>query len=55
MAFASLLGAVGGSAAIIAELPGKRRPDEWSVTVTTEPTRSPRSVAAVVGSAIGIF
>jgi O-antigen/teichoic acid export membrane protein len=35
MAFASLLGAVGGSAAIIAELPGKRRPDEWSVTVTT--------------------
>jgi O-antigen/teichoic acid export membrane protein len=35
MAFASLLGAVGGSSAIIGELPGKRRPDEWSVTVTT--------------------
>lgn len=35
MAFASLLGAVGGSAAIITELPGKRRPDEWSATVTT--------------------
>lgn len=35
MAFASLLGAVGGSAAIVGELPGKRRPDEWSSTVTT--------------------
>ena len=35
MAFASLLGAVGGAAAIIGELPGKRRPDEWSATVTT--------------------
>lgn len=35
MAFASLLGAVGGSAAIVGELPGKRRPDEWSATVTT--------------------
>lgn len=35
MAFASLLGAVGGSAAIIAELPRSRRPGQWSVTVTT--------------------
>jgi O-antigen/teichoic acid export membrane protein len=35
MAFASLLGAVGGSSAIIAELPNKRRPYDWSVTVTT--------------------
>lgn len=35
MSFASLLGAVGGSAAIVGELPGKRRPGEWSATVTT--------------------
>lgn len=35
MAFASLLGAVGGSSAIIAELPGKRHPRDWSSTVTT--------------------
>ena len=35
MAFASLLGAVGGSSAIIAELPGKRNPRDWSSTVTT--------------------
>jgi O-antigen/teichoic acid export membrane protein len=35
MAFASLLGAVGGSSAIIAELPARRRPYEWSATVTT--------------------
>jgi O-antigen/teichoic acid export membrane protein len=35
MAFASLLGAVGGSSAIIAELPGKRNPRDWSATVTT--------------------
>lgn len=34
MAFASLLGAVGGGSAIIAELPGKRRPHDWSATVT---------------------
>src|SRR5580698_2494750 len=32
MAFASLLGAVGGSSAIIAELPNKRRPYDWSIT-----------------------
>jgi O-antigen/teichoic acid export membrane protein len=34
MAFASLLGALGGSMAILAELPGKRRPRDWSATVT---------------------
>jgi O-antigen/teichoic acid export membrane protein len=34
MAFASLLGALGGSMAVLAELPGKRRPREWSATVT---------------------
>jgi O-antigen/teichoic acid export membrane protein len=34
MAFASLLGALGGSMAILAELPSKRRPDEWAATVT---------------------
>jgi O-antigen/teichoic acid export membrane protein len=34
MAFASLLGALGGSMAVLAELPGKRRPQEWSATIT---------------------
>jgi O-antigen/teichoic acid export membrane protein len=34
MAFASLLGALGGSMAILAELPSKRRPSDWSATVT---------------------
>lgn len=34
MAFASLLGALGGSMAVLAELPSRRRPREWSVTVT---------------------
>ncbi|MGI8451602.1 MAG: lipopolysaccharide biosynthesis protein [Streptosporangiaceae bacterium] len=34
MAFASLLGALGGSMAILAELPGKRRPRDWSAAVT---------------------
>ncbi|MGH3171695.1 MAG: lipopolysaccharide biosynthesis protein [Trebonia sp.] len=34
MAFASLLGAMGGSMAVLAELPGKSRPREWSATVT---------------------
>jgi O-antigen/teichoic acid export membrane protein len=34
MAFASLLGALGGSMAVLGELPGKRRPREWSATVT---------------------
>ncbi|HWG22906.1 hypothetical protein [Actinospica sp.] len=34
MAFASLLGALGGSMAVLAELPGKRRPREWSATIT---------------------
>jgi O-antigen/teichoic acid export membrane protein len=34
MAFASLLGALGGSMAILAELPSKRRPGEWSAAVT---------------------
>jgi O-antigen/teichoic acid export membrane protein len=34
MAFASLLGALGGSMAVLAELPGKRRPHDWSATVT---------------------
>src|ERR1700677_3419374 len=34
MAFASLLGALGGSMAVLAELPSKRRHREWSATVT---------------------
>lgn len=34
MGFASLLGALGGSMAVLAELPGKSRPREWSATVT---------------------
>jgi O-antigen/teichoic acid export membrane protein len=34
MAFASLLGALGGSMAILAELPSKRRPGDWSAAVT---------------------
>jgi O-antigen/teichoic acid export membrane protein len=34
MAFASLLGALGGSMAVLAELPGQRRPQEWSATIT---------------------
>jgi O-antigen/teichoic acid export membrane protein len=34
MAFASLLGALGGSMAVLSELPGKSRPREWSDTVT---------------------
>ena len=34
MAFASLLGALGGSMAVLAELPGKSRPREWSATIT---------------------
>lgn len=34
MAFASLLGALGGSMAVLAELPGRSRPREWSAAVT---------------------
>jgi O-antigen/teichoic acid export membrane protein len=34
MAFASLLGALGGSMAVLGELPGRRRHREWSATVT---------------------
>ena len=34
MAFASLIGALGGSMSVLAELPGKSRPREWSATVT---------------------
>ena len=34
MGFASLLGALGGSMAILGELPGKSRPREWSAAVT---------------------
>jgi O-antigen/teichoic acid export membrane protein len=34
MAFASLLGALGGSMAVLSELPGKPRPREWSATIT---------------------
>ena len=34
MAFASLLGALGGSMAVLGELPGKRRGREWSAAVT---------------------
>jgi O-antigen/teichoic acid export membrane protein len=34
MGFASLLGALGGSMAVLGELPGKRRPREWSAAVT---------------------
>jgi O-antigen/teichoic acid export membrane protein len=51
MAFASLLGAVGGSSAIISELPGKRRPYEWSATVTTALVfTSLTSAAAALGT-----
>ena len=34
MAFASLIGALGGSMAVLAELPGKARPREWSAAIT---------------------
>ena len=34
VAFASLVGALGGSMAVLAELPGKRKPREWSATIT---------------------
>jgi O-antigen/teichoic acid export membrane protein len=34
MAFASLLGALGGSMAVLAELPGKSWPREWSAAIT---------------------
>jgi O-antigen/teichoic acid export membrane protein len=34
MAFASLLGALGGSMAVLAELPGKDKPRDWSATIT---------------------
>jgi O-antigen/teichoic acid export membrane protein len=34
IAFASLIGAMGGSLAMLAELPTKTRPREWSATVT---------------------
>jgi O-antigen/teichoic acid export membrane protein len=34
MAFASLIGALGGSMAVLAELPGKRRHRAWSAAVT---------------------
>ena len=53
MAFASLLGAVGGSSAIIAELPSKRRPYDWSATVTTALVfTSLTSAAAALGTVV---
>jgi O-antigen/teichoic acid export membrane protein len=52
MTFASLLGAMGGSMAVLAELPGKSRPREWSATVTaplvfTSATTAVTALAAV--------
>jgi len=35
MSFASLVGAMGGAQALLAELPNKGRPEDWSSTVTT--------------------
>ncbi|MDQ2811087.1 MAG: hypothetical protein M3Z75_04205 [Actinomycetota bacterium] len=54
MAFASLLGALGGSMAVLAELPGKRRPREWSATVTAPLvfTSATSAVAALVTVAV---
>lgn len=52
MGFASLLGALGGSMAVLAELPGARRPREWSATITaplvfTSATSAVTAVATV--------
>jgi O-antigen/teichoic acid export membrane protein len=52
MAFASLVGALGGSMAVLAELPGKSRPREWSAAVTaplvfTSATTAVAALAAV--------
>ena len=54
MAFASLLGALGGSMAVLAELPGKRRGREWSATVTAPLvfTSATSAVAALVTVAV---
>jgi O-antigen/teichoic acid export membrane protein len=50
MAFASLFGALGGSMAVLAELPGKPRPREWSATITAPLvfTSATSAVAALV-------
>jgi O-antigen/teichoic acid export membrane protein len=50
MAFASLLGAMGGSMAVLAELPSKRRHRDWSATVTAPLvfTSATSAVAALV-------
>lgn len=50
MAFASLLGALGGSMSVLAELPGKSRPREWSATVTA-PLVFTSATSAVAASA----
>lgn len=54
MAFASLLGALGGSMSVLAELPGKREPREWSATITAPLvfTSATSAVAALVTVAV---
>jgi len=54
MAFGSLLGALGGSMAVLAELPGKRKPREWSATITAPLvfTSATSAVTAVVTVAV---
>lgn len=52
--FASLLGALGGSMAVLAELPGKLKPREWSATVTAPLlfTSATSAVTAVITVAV---
>lgn len=54
MAFASLLGALGGSMAVLSELPGKARPRQWSATITAPLvfTSATSAVTAVVTVAV---
>jgi O-antigen/teichoic acid export membrane protein len=54
MAFASLLGAMGGSMAVLGELPGTSRPREWSATVTAPLvfTTATSAVSALVTVAV---
>ncbi|HZP52594.1 hypothetical protein [Actinocrinis sp.] len=54
MGFASLVGALGGSMAVLAELPGKRRPRDWSATVTAPLvfTSATSAVTAVATAAV---
>lgn len=50
LGFASLIGALGGSMAVLAELPGKARPREWSATITA-PLVFTSATTAVTGLA----